>query len=183
MKEKEGLVYVFEGDGKGKTSAALGVALRMLLLEKRVEWIGWYKEESWKSAEMKLPEVFPKYLKMHWMGKGFFGGPDDHNTPDGHKKAALAALLLASEILLKKEDTGGIADLLVLDEVIRAVNDGLLNVDEVIKVVKTRGETHLLLTGHDCPKELVEIADLVTEMKKIKHPYDKGILAVPGLDF
>lgn len=183
MKEKEGLVYVFEGDGKGKTSAALGVALRMLLLDKQVEWISWFKEESWKSAEMRLPKVFDKNLNMYWMGKGFYGGPDDHNTPDGHKKAALAALSLAGEILSIKEGGGGMADLLVLDEVIKAINDGLLDVDEVMEVVKTRGKTHLVMTGHECPKELLEIADLVTKMKKIKHPYDKGILAVSGLDF
>lgn len=183
MNNKEGFVYVFEGDGKGKTSAALGVALRMLLMEKRVEWISWFKEESWQTAEMKLPEVFKENLKMHWMGKGFFGGPMDNNTPEGHKNAALAALSLASEVLLRKEDDGGIVDLLVLDEILKAVKDGLLNIDEVLNVVKMRGGTHLVLTGHECPKKLIEVADLITDMKKIKHPFDKGIMAVQGLDF
>lgn len=183
MNNKEGLIYIFEGDGKGKTSAALGVALRMLLMEKKVEWISWFKEETWKTAEMKLPEVFKENLKMHWMGKGFFGGPMDSNTPEGHKNAALAALSLASEVLLRKEDDGGIVDLLVLDEILKAVCDGLLNIDEVLDVVKLRGGTHLILTGHQSPKKIIEVADLVTDMKKIKHPFDKGIMAVQGLDF
>lgn len=183
MNNKEGLVYLFEGDGKGKTSAALGVALRMLLIDKKVEWISWFKEESWKTSEMKLPEVFKENLKMHWTGKGFFGGPMDKNTPEGHKNAALAALSLASEVLTKKEEGGGMVDLLVLDEILKAVNDGLLNIDEVLDVVKMRGETHLVLTGHECPGKLLEVADLVTDMKKIKHPFDKGIMAVQGLDF
>jgi cob(I)alamin adenosyltransferase len=183
MKTKEGMVYIFYGNGKGKTSAALGVTVRMLLLEKTVEWISWFKEESWQTAEMKLPKVFDKKLKMHWSGQGFFGGVMDHDTPEGHKKAAEGALLLAKEILLKKEGAGGMTDLLVLDEVLRAVDDGLLKLSDVQDLVKMRGKTHLVLTGHVCPKEMVEMADLVTEMRKIKHPYDKGILAVSGLDF
>lgn len=183
MKEKVGLVYVFEGNGKGKTSAALGVTLRMLLLEKKVEWVSWFKEESWKSAEMKLPKVFDKNLKMHWMGKGFYGGPADHDTLDGHKKAAIDALTLVGEILSKKEESSESLDLLVLDEVLRAVESGFIDVEELLEVIEKRGETHLILTGQECPSELVEMADLITEMNKIKHPYDKGILAVSGLDF
>ena len=183
MEKKKGLVYVFEGNGKGKTSAALGVSVRMLLMEKGVEWISWFKEESWKSAEMRLPGVFKENLKMHWMGKGFFGGPMDHDTPLGHKKAAMSALLLAKEVLTKNEGNRGIPDLLVLDEVLRAVSDGVLKIEDLIEVVNMRGSTHIVLTGHTCPKEIMEVADLVTEMKKIKHPFDKGVLAVPGLDF
>jgi cob(I)alamin adenosyltransferase len=183
MKEKEGLVYVFEGDGKGKTSAALGVALRMLLLQKRVEWISWFKEESWKTAEMKLPEVFEENLKMHWMGKGFYGGPMDHGTPEGHKRAALEALMLAGEILAKKEELGETLDLLVLDEVLRAIDSGFLDTKELLEVIKKRGGTHLILTGRECPADILDMVDLITEMKKVKHPFDKGVLAVPGLDF
>ena len=180
MKLKEGLIYVFCGDGKGKTSAALGTALRMLLNGKRVEWISWYKEESWKSAEMKMPEVFENNLKMHWMGEGFCGGPLDKGTLEGHKTAAKKALGLAREILSQKESQ---VNLLVMDEVLRAIGDGLLEVRDVINIVKIRGKAHLVLTGHSCPEEIRSMADLVTEMRKIKHPYDKGIMAVSGLDF
>jgi cob(I)alamin adenosyltransferase len=183
MTTKDGLIYIFEGYGKGKTSAALGVALRMLLIGKRVVWISWFKEKSWNVSEMGLEKKFKKNLKMYWMGKGFFGGPMDHDTPDGHKKAAEEAFYLAKKILSEKEGTGGMVDLLVLDEVVRAVNDRLLTIAEVLELVRIRGNTHLVLTGHDCPKELKEIADLVTEMKKIKHPFDRGVLAIRGIDF
>ena len=177
------MVYVFEGYGKGKTSAALGVALRMLLLKKKVIWISWFKESSWKMSEINLSKVFKKNLKMYWMGKGFFGGPEDHDTPDGHKKAATEALFLATKILNKNEVGGDAVTLLVLDEVIRAVNDRLLTVDDVLGLIRMRGKTHLVLTGHDCPNKIRDEADLVTEMKKIKHPFDSGVLAVRGLDF
>lgn len=183
MRSKNGMIYVFEGNGKGKTSAALGVATRMLLLKKRVVWISWFKETRWKIAEMKLADVFKENLKMYWMGKGFYGGNLDHDTPYGHKKAAGEAFSLAKSILTYKKGVGGMVDLLVLDEIIRAVGDELLSVEDVISLVKMRGNTHLVLTGHNCPGEIREVADLVTEMRKVKHPYDKGVLAIPGLDF
>ena len=184
MKNKQGMVYVFAGTGKGKTSAALGVAVRSLCLLKKVVWVSWFKHSDWDIAEMKMPKYFKKNLEMYWMGKGFYGGPMDIDTPEGHKKAAKEALLFVSNLLDKNEGDGGMKiDLLVLDEVIRAVNDELLTVKEVMEIVKKRGKTNVVLTGHVCPSEIENMADLVTEMKKIKHPYDKGIMAVPGLDF
>ncbi len=176
------MVYVFEGNGKGKTSAALGVTIRMLLLSKSVVWISWFKEESWKVSEMNLSKKF-KNLEMYWMGKGFFGGPDDHNSLSTHVVAAQSAISLAKSFLINKTNKDKRVELLVLDEVIKAVNDNLIIIDEVLDLIKMRGETHLVLTGHDCPLKIREVADLVTEMKKIKHPYDKGIMAVSGLDF
>ena len=182
MDNKERLVYVFWGDGKGKTSAALGVAIRMLLSGKKVEWISWFKEKSWKTAEMDLPKVFEKNLRMHWMGSGFFGGPMDRSTPLGHKRAAEKGFKLAKDILIGKDGARGIPDLLVLDEILTAVREGLLTIEEVLEIVKIR-KTHVIMTGQVCPNELTNVADLVTEMKKVKHPYDKGVLAVQGLDF
>lgn len=176
------MVYVFEGSGKGKTSAALGVTIRMLLLSKSVVWISWFKEESWKVSEMKLSKKF-KNIKMYWMGKGFFGGPDDHNSLDTHVLAAQSAVNLAKNILINKTNKGKGVDLLVLDEVIKAVNDNLIALSDLLDLIKIRGESHLVLTGHDCPLEIKEVADLVTKMEKKKHPYDKGTLAVRGLDF
>lgn len=199
MDKKISMVYVFEGDGKGKTSAALGVALRMLLIQKKVVWISWFKSEDWSVSEMNLADVFKKNLKMFWAGKGFFikngetekRGPEvvkkaktvnsivyDLASPEIHKKAAISALNLA-EKLLRKNDL----DLMVLDEIIQAINEGLLTEKEVLGLLELRGKTHIVLTGHRCPVSIVAKADLVTEMKKIKHPYDCGKLAVRGLDF
>lgn len=182
MKKNKGLVYVFYGNGKGKTSAALGVACRSLLRDKKVVWISWFKEESWKTAEMSLVKKFKKNLEMYWMGKGFFGGSKDHTSPEKHKEAAHDALSLAERIL-RKEDAEVTVELLVLDEIIKAVNDGLLTEVELLELIRLRKCTHLILTGHKLPQGLEKYADLITEMKKIKHPYDKGVLAVQGLDF
>lgn len=200
MTEERGLVYVFEGDGKGKTSAAIGTAVRMLLLLKKVEWISWFKSSRWQIAESKLPLYFGKHLKMYWAGEGFFikngvtenrGGKRvrmartkssvvfDTVSPEIHIMAAQKALALAARILVKKNKP----DLLVLDEVLQAVNDGLLTADEVKKLIAFRGKTHLVLTGHVCPESLKNEVDLVTQMLKVKHPYDKGVLAIRGLDF
>lgn len=183
-----GLIYVFTGEGKGKTSAAIGVATRALLLEHTVEWISFYKEESWGMAEKGLRAKFEN-LNMSFVGRGFWIGQKtapvgnkghvvvDKASEDEHKGAAKAGLELASEQLAKKPF------LLVLDEVVNAVSEGLIERKQVIELLGKRGETHIVLTGRGLPKEIEDKADLVTECKKIKHPYDTGKLAVAGLDF
>ena len=194
-----GLVYVFTGEGKGKTSAALGVATRSLLLEKRVVWIAFYKQESWGLAEAKLKGKFEN-LEMVFGGRGFRISNFDKKimkegkelklatvgngakvvdtaSEEEHKYAAKAGLELASELLNKKPF------LLVLDEVVNAVSEGLVESKQVQELLKKRGETHIILTGRGITPEISEIADLVTECKKTKHPYDTGRLAVAGLDY
>lgn len=174
---KKGLVYIFTGDGKGKTSAALGVAVRALCNGMKVGWVSWYKEESWPISEKKLK------LKMYWMGKGFYKLPTDKATPKEHKRAAVAALEKAEELLSRVE-------VLVMDEAVKAVTDKLIEEKEVLRVVKKRGQAHVILTGRGPStslriklSNLIKEADLVTECKKLKHPFDKGIKAVKGLDF
>ncbi len=173
MVTNQGLVYVFTGDGKGKTSAALGVAVRAASNGMRVGWVSWYKEKRWPISEMKLKL---KNLKMYWLGEGFFRLPTDHATPDEHKRAAEAALKMAETLLPK-------VDVLVLDEVNNAITDKLINLSDLIKLISRRAKTHLILTGRGASGRVLEVADLVTEMTKIKHPFDKGLKAVKGLDY
>ncbi|MDZ7586729.1 MAG: cob(I)yrinic acid a,c-diamide adenosyltransferase [Patescibacteria group bacterium] len=170
---KQGLVYVFTGEGKGKTSAALGVAVRAVCAGMKVGWVSWYKEKKWLISEMNLKL---KNLQMYWLGEGFYKLPTDHALPAQHKLAAMAALKQAEKLLKT-------VDVLVLDEVNNAVADHLINLNYLTDLMKKRGKTHLILTGRDACPEFVERADLVTEMKKIKHPFDKGIKAVRGLDY
>ena len=193
-KKGQGLVYVFTGDGKGKTSAALGVAVRMLLLKKKVLWVSWYKDERWLVSERKLVNFFPN-LKMFWMGSGFYLGGEkmrlvgdrgrvyDTDTLRGHKNAAESALNLVMLSLKKGLPGWGIPELVVMDEVVKAVADKLISFKKLEAVVKIRAKTHLVLTGRDGKEQMLKIADLVSNVKKVKHPFDKGELAVRGLDY
>jgi len=200
MKHK-GLVYVFTGDGKGKTSAALGVAVRAVCAGLKVGWIAWYKEASWKISEFRLPQFMP--IDFFVLGRGFYihnlklknknaknmgeqktaplkggGIVTDTALPQEHKEAAKKALTKLEE-LLKQEKY----NVIVCDEICNALSEKLLDWKEVKQVIKKRGKTHLVLTGRNASQKLVESADLVTQMQKVKHPYDLGSKAVKGLDF
>ncbi len=167
-----GLIYIFTGEGKGKTTAALGVAVRALGRGMRVGWVSWYKTEEWGMGELGLKGK----VEMHMAGKGFYKLPTDKATPGQHKAAAEKALKKAGELI-------GDVEVLVLDEVNNAIGDKLIKLDEVIELILKRGKAHVILTGRGVSKKLVEIADLVTECKKIKHPFDRGVKAVKGLDY
>ena len=173
MKTNKGLVYVFTGEGKGKTSAALGVAVRAATCGMKVGWVSWYKEKRWPISEMKLKL---KNLKMYFMGEGFYNLPTDHAKPAQHREAAVAGLKQAEKLLKT-------VDVLVLDEINNAVVDKLIKIEQVMELVSKRGKTHLILTGRGAARRVLAGADLVTECKKIKHPFDKGIKAVKGLDY
>ena len=168
---KPGLVYVFTGDGKGKTSAALGVAVRAVCAGKKVGWGSWYKKKVLPTRMFLAGK-----LEMYAIGKGFYQLPGDKATPEEHKRAAAAALKQAEKLLKT-------VDVLVLDEVNNAVHDKLIDLIDLINLISKRGKTHLILTGRNADKKMIELADLVTEMTKIKHPFDKGIKAVKGLDY
>jgi cob(I)alamin adenosyltransferase len=191
----QGLVYVFTGDGKGKTSAALGVTTRALLLEQTVIWIAFYKQASWGLSEAKLAEQFPN-LTMEFMGQGFrITTPEqvkgtvklatvgksakvvDTASEAEHVAAAVKALSLAKAKLSTQPF------LLVLDEVLNAVSEGLLDEESLLNLLQQRGKTHIVLTGRGMSEQIIEAANLVTECRKMKHPYDVGQLAVAGLDF
>lgn len=197
-----GLVYAFTGEGKGKTSAALGVATRSLLNGDKVVWVAFYKQESWGLSEVKLKEKFPN-LEMLFVGKGFriikplhqstikplkiakVGDKGnvvvDTASEDEHVQAAKDGLELVKQVLQRTD----LCFLLVMDEVLNAVSEGLLDEKDVLETIKLRGETHIVLTGRsgEPTRRLLESCDLVTECKKIKHPYDLGKLAVKGLDY
>lgn len=202
MVKNTGQVYIYTGEGKGKTSAALGTALRMLLLDKTVVWISWYKSVEWPISEKKFEDKFRKKLTMYWMGKGFYikKGKEVHlgnkiskkakvgstyvfdkSQPNEHKVAAGEALALAREFL--DDDLPTKPNLLILDEVINAINDDLVKTEDIVKVIKHRGSTNIVLTGRNCPQILIDMADLVTDMRKVKHPFDIGNLAISGLDY
>ncbi len=137
--------------------------------------VQWYKEAAWPTAEQKIGKKLPNF-KVYLMGKGFYKLPTDHATPQMHRRAATAGLRQAKQLIDK-------VDVLILDEVNNAVSDGLIDLIDLIDLISKRGKTHIIITGRKAHKNLIAEADLVTEMKNIKHPFDQGKKAVKGLDY
>ncbi|WP_297092842.1 cob(I)yrinic acid a,c-diamide adenosyltransferase [Thermococcus sp.] len=172
-KEKLGLVHIYTGNGKGKTTAALGLAVRMLGSGGRVIVLQF----------MKAPDVYGEQKKIRECGAVIesFGLPKFvHGKPEPDDiAAAKKALQRAKEVVSSSE-----WDLVILDEICVALGFGMLDVDEVKGLIKSKApHTELVLTGRYCPEELFELADYVTEMREVKHPYRRGILARRGVEF
>ena len=172
---KKGLVQIFTGEGKGKTSAALGVVLRALGHGLRVCIVvfmkGDYPYGEWEVLS-KLPNV--KIAKF-----GFRTFTDPANVKPEEIEQAKQGLAAAREAML-----GGNYDLVVLDEVNVATAWKLVELDEVVRLIRDKPpNVELILTGRHADTKLVQMADLVTECLKIKHPYDKGITSRKGIDY
>lgn len=173
LKDK-GLIVVNTGDGKGKTTAAFGVIFRALGRGMKCAVVQYIKGK-WKTGERTYAESIPG-LSFHVMGRGFTWDSDDL---DRDKKAAQEAWN-QSKVYLSDE----IHDVVVLDEITYAINYNFIKIDEVISALKSRRPMkHVILTGRNCPEEIVQIADLVTQMNQIKHPYTEGIRAQKGIDY
>ncbi len=178
MSGKKGLVIVYTGQGKGKTTAALGIALRAVGHGMRVGMIQFIKGE-WYYGELTSARRLEPEFDLMAAGKGFVGIMDDDHHIQDHKDAARIAI----EIIRKKMSEEKY-DILILDEINYAAKLGLISISDMLDIVKCRppGMT-LVLTGNYAPQEIIDVADLVTEMKEIKHPYRLGKKAEKGIDF
>ena len=177
MSEK-GLVIVYTGNGKGKTTAALGMALRASGYEYKICMLQFIKG-SWHYGEMDSSKKLEPNFELIAIGKGFVGILDDNSPREEHEKYAAEALRICREKI-----NSGNYNVVILDEVNYAINLGLIDVQEIIKLIKEKpSNLDLVLTGRDVKEEIVELADLVTEMKEIKHPFKSGIKAKKGIDF
>jgi cob(I)alamin adenosyltransferase len=173
MMEKNGLIIVFTGPGKGKTSVALGIALRASGHGKRTVVIQFLKSQD-MSGEQLVRNI--PLIQVHAFGFGFFKQGDD---PEPHREAAAKGWRMAEDIIL----SGG-ADILVLDEISHAINFNFLSQELIVDALKLKvKDLHVVLTGRNMPQELLEIADIATEMKEIRHMYREGKQAVEGIDF
>jgi cob(I)alamin adenosyltransferase len=174
----KGLVVVYTGNGKGKTTAAMGLALRAAGYGRRVLVIQFVK--AWFTGEKGGFELIPN-VEFIQAGKGFYKILGDKLPEDEHAEAARVAFNLAQAKI-----ASGQYDVVVLDEIIVSVTGGLLPLEPVLELIDGKPpQLDLVLTGHkgrDLPA-LLERADLVTEMVKVKHPYDAGILARKTIDY
>ncbi len=177
---KRGLIHIYTGDGKGKTTAATGLAVRAAGFGLKVLFVQFFKEDSAPSGEKAFFRNYASetvtVLRSNCRHPFFTAGKTD-------KEAVATAIGKTFERVKKSVSAGGI-DLLVLDEVISVIRGGWIPVDEFIDFIESRPPgLEVAMTGRDAPPELVRLADYVTEMLKIKHPFDEGINARKGVDF
>jgi len=170
-----GLTQVYTGDGKGKTSAAFGLALRAIGRGLKVYVVQFIKG-GFDYGELYIVDDLPN-LKLKAFGRGKFVTEVPPTEED--VKLAREAFNLAEKVVNSNE-----YDLVVLDEINVALNLKLVDVDEVIHLVRNKPEhVELILTGRYAPPEIIEVADLVTEMKEVKHPYTRGIPPRKGIEY
>lgn len=175
--QRRGLVLIHTGPGKGKTTAALGIAMRALGCGMRVLFLQFLKG-SWDYGELHVSENFVGNFEIRQLGRGFVKvgnaetDPEDIRLVQEAWKTSVAAM------------QSGEWDVVVLDEILYALGYGLLDADEVAAELREKPDMlHVILTGRNAPKVLVDMADTVTEMREVKHAYTKGILAQRGIEF
>ncbi|MFB5612437.1 MAG: cob(I)yrinic acid a,c-diamide adenosyltransferase [Nitrosarchaeum sp.] len=176
--DRDGLTIVYTGKGKGKTTAALGIALRAVGYSKKICMIQFIKG-SWHYGEMYSSKRLEPEFEMVAIGKGFVGIIDDKSPKEEHERVATEAIKISKEKI-----QSGKYDIVILDEINYAINLGLVKLEEVLNLIKSKPhQLDLILTGNYAKDEIIELADLVTEMKEIKHPFQRGIKAKKGIDF
>ena len=173
MRLRKGLVQIYTGNGKGKTTAALGLALRASGAGLRVYILQFIKGKTY--SELKALEKI-RNIKVEQCGRGCFI----------RKKPDKKDIEYAQKGLEKSRETimSGKYGVVILDEVNIALKLGLIKVKSIVDIIKHKpASIELILTGRYCPRTLAKHADLITEMKKIKHPYTKGVKARRGIEF
>ncbi len=178
MKLEKGLVHIYTGEGKGKTTSALGLALRAIKSGLKVYLIQFMKGDTEEKTVKQLNLTNFQYFghkrnpgKWKWVYKGKVGEED--------KQIAAEGLRFAEQTI-----TEGKYDVVILDEVIIAVWFGLLKEEDLLNLIKKKPvNVELILTGRRASQKLIGVADYVSDVTKVKHPYDKGIIAREGIDY
>ena len=183
FKQKDSVVVVYTGDGKGKTSAGLGLMVRALGTGWKVAFVQFIK--SWDVGEHKfIKDITPIYkgkLDFYKGGLGFFdaGELSSDATKEQHESQARKTYDFALKAALS-----GDYQLVICDEINNAVHDGLLAIEDLEKLIDSKNHgTNLCLTGRNFPSELIDKVDIATEMTKLKHHYDDKNLANKGIDY
>lgn len=179
-KRRRGLVMIWTGKGKGKTTAAIGLAVRAAGNKLNVLFLQFVKG-AWKTGERQALPLLAPYVDYQVMGKGFtIERLRNEKIPlEDHAAAARDAFAFAREAV-----HSGKYQMVILDEIMATMNANLVSVDEVVDLVRSKPPAlHLVLTGRNAPPPLVELADLVSEVQPIKHPLQAGIPAQRGVEF
>jgi cob(I)alamin adenosyltransferase len=174
---RRGLILINTGPGKGKTTAAMGTALRAVGNGMRVLMLQFLKG-SWHYGELDAVEAFGDRFQIKQMGRGFVKVGGAETDPEDVRLVEVAWTEAREAIL------SGDWDMVVLDEINYAIGYGMLDAEAVAETLKNRPEmVHVILTGRGAHPRLVELADTVTEMREVKHAYQKGISAQRGIEY
>jgi cob(I)alamin adenosyltransferase len=168
------LVLVNTGDGKGKSTAAFGTAIRAIARGWRVAVVQFLKSGDWGVGEEKVG----RQVGIDWfaLGDGFTWDSDDIEETEAIAREAWS--------VAEEKIESGQYEVVVLDEVTYPINWGWIPVGDVVEAIETRpGNVNIIITGRDAAPELVAIADTVTEMRKVKHAFDRGVMARRGIDY
>lgn len=176
--KRVGLVVVITGKGKGKTTSALGMALRAVGHGMKVCMIHFIKGNLYSGEMEGIKRLYPD-VEAHVTGKGFCGIRGDSHSFREHREAAQSGIKLAREKM-----GSGRFDILILDEINNALKLELIDLDQVIDLIDKKPPLmHLILTGRDAHPEVIKRADTVSEILDIKHPYHEGVEPQPGVDY
>lgn len=169
------MIHIYTGDGKGKTTAALGLALRACGANKRVAILQFLKKGD--SSEFKTIKKYRLPILIESYGIGFYKILGDKKPEEKHKQAAQKALKRFHDLIEKSD-----FDVIILDEINVAIDCGLIEVKEVIEIIGLNKKAELILTGRNAHPKVIKLADLVTIMRKHKHYFDKGVRARKGIE-
>jgi len=173
---QKGLILLYTGNGKGKTTAALGQVLRAAGHGFKAAVIQFIKNMENTGEIRTAKKILAEHLEIYPMGTGF--------TWDAKDKEELPLAAEKGWILAKEKIRSGNYGMIILDELTYALNYGLLDQNEVIRFLEEKpSRLHIIITGRDADDKLIDLADLVTEMREIKHPYQKGVKAIKGIEF
>jgi len=174
----QGLIIVYTGGGKGKTTAALGLAIRSIGHGWNVCMIQFIKS-SWRQGDIKAVKLLAPKFELISTGAGFVRILNDKIPLSEHRRAAIKALEISKEKI-----TSGRYKIIILDEINYALSLKLIRLKDIMELIHLRPQhVTLVLTGDKANKKVIHEADIVTEMKCIKHHYVQGIKAIEGIDF
>lgn len=173
------MIITYTGNGKGKTSAALGTALRAAGYHKKTCIVQFIKDGSQYGEHHAINHHLEGFVDIFQAGIGFYKLPGDEHSEEDHIKAATEALKFAKKMIKSKK-----YDIVILDEILTAQMVQLVQDDDILDIIAMLPKKlHLILTGRGASEAIIERSDLVTEMKEIKHPFQKNEPAVEGIDY
>jgi len=173
MKNFKGYIQVYTGEGKGKTTAAIGLTIRALGAGLKVAFFQFFKPGTSSEVEI-LKRFFPQLLYKAFGKEEFIKGKIDPEIRE---------LTLKGWEEVKELAKSGTYNIIVLDEITYALNWGIIDLEEFLEVIKNKPDNlEIIITGRQAPQEIIEVADLVTEMRKVKHYYEKGVKSRKGIE-